>query len=345
MSGFTTTLKESSILFAGLAAMLLCTTVCQGAWSQYSRDLRKIAATYGLAPPFASGRNIILSSSFTKMVFEEDARKMSFNGVIVWMNGAVSRSDNRWLLMDQDLKNVVHPLLRPDSAVAGEGSRTVVLDPGHGGKDQGTAGARGTMEKRVVLDVAKRVARKLQDSQVIVRMTRSTDTYLSLAERCRKAGSLGADVFVSIHANSAADRSVSGIESFVMTSQGCAGTNTRRPDPRAYSGNGHDPANMLLGYYVQKGLLSCSEAQDRGVKRARFEVLRDIGSPAVLVECGFLSNSREESKLNDPRYRDAVANGIARGILTYLSRARSAKVDLDRAARQARVTARSQAAD
>ncbi|MEI6219314.1 MAG: N-acetylmuramoyl-L-alanine amidase, partial [bacterium] len=254
----------------------------------------------------------------------------------------VAKAGNSWLLMDQDLRNIVHPLLRPDSAVADQGSRIVVLDAGHGGKDQGTRGCRGTLEKKVTMDIVKRVARKLQDSQVAVQMTRADDTYVSLNERCQKARKYGADVFVSIHANSTADATVCGMESFVMTSPGCVGTISGRPDPRSYAGNGSEPANMLLGYYVQKGVLSCTGGSDRGVKRARFEVLRNINCASVLVECGFLSNNREESMLNDPRYREAVANGVARGILTYLSRARSVQADLDRTGRKARVNARGQ---
>ena len=324
-------------IMLSVSAFVLLATAGFGAWAQYSRDIRKVAASYGFAPPFMSGRTVVLSSSYTRMIFEEEARKMTFNGVMIWMNGGLAKAGNSWMLTDQDLRYVVHPLLRPDSAVAKEGSRVVVLDPGHGGKDQGTMGRRGTLEKKVILDVAKRVAKKLQDSQIIVRLTRSTDTFITLDERCQKAGQWGASVFVSIHANSAADPLVSGLESFVIASPGCAGTNTRRIDPRAYTGNKHDQANMLLSYYVQKGLLSCTGGEDRGVKRSRFEVLRDTDCPAVLVECGFLSNVREESKLNDPRYRDAVANGIARGILTYLSRVRSAKADLDRIVTQAKV--------
>lgn len=324
--------------------LVVAATAGFGAWAQYSRDLRKVAASYGFAPPCPSGRTVALNSSYTKMIFEEEARKMSFNGVVIWMNSGLGRVGNTWMLADQDLRNVVHPLLRPDSAVVREGSRIVVLDPGHGGKDQGTMGRRGTLEKKVVLDVAKRVAKKLQDSQVVVRMTRSTDEYLSLDERCRKASQWEGNVFVSIHANSASDASVSGLESFVIASPGCAGTNTRRVDTRSYAGNKHDAANMLLAYYVQKGLLSCTSGEDRGVKRSRFEVLRDTDCAAVLVECGFLSNVREESKLNDPRYRDAAANGIARGILTYLSRVRSAKADMDRAVPQVRVGDRGQIA-
>lgn len=327
-------------IMLAVSAFILMATVGFGAWAQYSRDIRKIAASYGFAPPSMSGRTVDLSSSYTRMSFEEGARKMTFNGVMIWMNGGLAKAGNSWMLTDQDLRYVVHPLLRPDSAVAKEGSRVVVIDPGHGGKDQGTMGRRGTLEKKVILDVAKRVAKKLQDSQVLVRLTRSTDTFISLDERCQQAGKWGANVFVSIHANSAADTLVSGLESFVIASPGCAGTNTRRIDPRSYTGNKHDQANILLAYYVQKGLLSCTGGEDRGVKRARFEVLRDTDCPAVLVECGFLSNVREESKLNDPRYRDAVANGVARGILTYLSRVRSAKADLDRAAPQTKVNDR-----
>jgi len=316
----------------------LLSTAVWGARAQYSRDLRKIAASYGFAPPVSNDRTVALNSSFTKMILEEEGRRMHFNGVLIWLNGVVARAGNSWLLMDQDLRNIVHPLLRPDSAVEDQGSRIVVLDAGHGGKDQGTRGIRRTLEKKVTMDIAKRVARKLQDSQVVVQMTRADDTYVALSERCQKAQRYGADVFVSIHANSTADPLVSGMESFVMTSPGCTGTISSRPDPRSYAGNRKEPANMLLGYYVQKGVLSCTGALDRGVKRARFEVLRNMDCAAVLVECGFLSNAREESMLNDPRYREAVANGIARGVLTYLSRVRSVQADLDRTGRKARVT-------
>lgn len=333
--------KTGGLLLA-VCVVTLLSTVVLGARAQYSRDLRKIAASYGFAPPVSNDRIVTLSSSFTKVILEEEGRKMHFNGVLIWLNGVVAKAGNSWMLMDQDLRNIVHPLLRPDSAVENQGSRIVVLDAGHGGKDQGTRGRRGTLEKKVIMDIARRVARKLQDSQVAVQMTRTDDTYLSLSERCQKAQKYGADVFVSIHANSTADSAAFGLESFVMTSPGCAGTITSRPDPRSYTGNRREPANMLLGYYVQKGVLSCTGGFDRGVKRARFEVLRNMNCASVLVECGFLSNAREESMLNDPRYREAVANGIARGILTYLSRARSVQADLDRTARKATVAGHGQ---
>ena len=100
-----------------------------------------------------------------------------------------------------------------------------------------------------------------------------------------------------------------------------------------YAGNRNDAANTVLGYYVHKGLMLNANSADRGIKRARFQVLRDAPCPAVLIECGFLSNDRQEAKLLDPSYADKIAEGLTRGILIYLERVRRAHSILDRAAR------------
>jgi len=332
--------KIATVFLLLLVVMATASTVTR---VQYSRDLRKLAASYGFAPPSVSGRLVALSSSFTKMIFEVDSRKLYFNGALIWMNGTLAKAGSGWMLIDQDLRNVVDPLLRPDSALAGEKGGVVVLDAGHGGLDQGAAGRSNALEKKIAMDIVKRVAAKLHDADVPVRMTRSGDSFLSLSERCSNAERMGAGVFVSVHINHADSVAVSGLETYIITPPGCSGTVSKRPDYRTYSGNRHDAANMILGYYVHKGLLSCTKAIDRGIKRARFQVLRDINCPAVLAECGFLSNSREEAMLVDPRYRDVIADGISRGITTYLrSLAKSSDNGLDRAARADTVTARNQ---
>lgn len=289
-----------------------------------ARDLRKIAATNGFGPPSFGDRNVVLRSSFSKMVFEENSRRLMYNNTLVWMNEPLAGSGSRWYVSRPDAAETVAPLLRPYEAVRGEGSAVVVLDPGHGGRDNGAKSRRNILEKKAALDIARRVESRLKASRVAVRLTRNSDTYISLSERCRLAAKDKADLFVSIHLNYTSDRSVSGIESFIMPSVGCAGTISSRGDDNVYYGNLSGPANMLLAYYVHTGLTSCTRAEDRGIKRSRFQVLRDVKCPAVLVECGFLSNSREEARILDPRYRDAVAEGISRGIITYLNRVKSA---------------------
>ncbi len=202
----------------------------------------------------------------------------------------------------------------------------VVLDPGHGGADSGTIGPQNLFEKQIVLDISKRVKRKLNASNVAVRMTRDKDTTLTLQERPKLAARWGADAFVSIHANSATSKRACGIETFVIPGAGFPSTSSNTPDKKAYPGNNNDAVNTLLAGFIQQGILAQTKAPDRGVKRARFSVLRDANCPAVLVEVGFLSNPTEATQLNTESYRDRVAEGIAQGILTYLVKAEASQI-------------------
>ena len=101
---------------------------------------------------------------------------------------------------------------------------------------------------------------------------------------------------------------------------------TRRPEGARAITNYFDVASTILAYYIQKGVLSTTKSTDRGVKRAHFVVLQYAPCPAVLVECGFLSNRSEGARLANDAYRDTVADGIARGILTYASRVRETRL-------------------
>lgn len=295
------------------------------------RDIMKLASFYGFDSPAISGDTVRLKSRYTDLVFHNDSRKLHFNGLLIWMHNGLTRSRDTWILEQADVERVVDPLLRADRALASEGSEIVVLDPGHGGSDTGALSSqRNAQEKVITLDLARRIQKRLERFKVKVRMTRSDDKYVSLSRRASLARSMKADVFVSIHLNKAGSPTASGVETFVMTSARCQSTSGSRADDKAYRGNKHDAANLILGYYVHKGLLSYAPGVDRGIKRARFNVLKDLDCPAALVECGFLSNIAEEKKIMTSKHRDDVAAGISAGILTYLSRARNARAGLSR---------------
>jgi N-acetylmuramoyl-L-alanine amidase len=198
--------------------------------------------------------------------------------------------------------------------------RTVVLDPGHGGEDSGAVGAQRVCEKKVALDVAARVAARLRDSGVVVRMTRTQDQTLPLYQRPACARRWGADLFVSMHLNSSRNDDAAGLETYIVPAAGYPSTSSTRADSRSCDGNRFDAQNALLAYYLQRGVLSTARIPDRGIKRARFEVLTEAPCPAALVECGFVSNRSEARRLRDAEYREALADGISRGILTYISR-------------------------
>ena len=188
----------------------------------------------------------------------------------------------------------------------------IVIDAGHGGRDEGASGPHGVREKEVVLDVALRLSHLLQNQMgAEVILTRSDDSYVDLPTRVAAANSAKADMFISIHANSAHSPAAAGIETYFvkMTS------NPASLEVAARDRSG-DARSEALAQLVQTSV-SAGAGQDRGVKSAPFLVLLGGEMPAVLAEIGFLSNQAEESDLNRPEYRQHLAQDLLTGIARY----------------------------
>ncbi|AUT01232.1 N-acetylmuramoyl-L-alanine amidase [Nostoc sp. CENA543] len=186
----------------------------------------------------------------------------------------------------------------PPTRPAPRGRVVVMIDPGHGGKDPGAIGIGGVREKDIILPISQRIAQVLQQNGVQVIMARNADYFVSLPGRVQMAERAGADVFVSIHANSAgAGRpDVSGLEVY-------------------YYDNG-----LSLARVVHNSILQGVNVRDRGVRRARFYVLRKSSMPSILVETGYLTGREDVAKLQSTAYQNQMADAIARGILQYLRR-------------------------
>ena len=176
---------------------------------------------------------------------------------------------------------------------ASEAKTVVVLDPGHGGKDNG-ARWYGVSEKTLNLDVAKRVEVLLKKRGIPVVMTRRTDTYVSLDYRAKIANRHAGAVFVSIHFNAHSNRSIKGIETFYISSKG-----------------------RKLAQSMQKRLASRINTNDRGSKKHHYAVLTKTRGVAALVECGFISNHWENRRCSTSWFRDILAQEIASGIAAY----------------------------
>ena len=170
--------------------------------------------------------------------------------------------------------------------------KTVVVDAGHGGKDAGAYRRYGGAEKMATLDVAKRLERKLRESQLKTVMTRSNDVFVSLDERVAIENSKKNSVFVSIHFNDSRRRGIRGFETYY-----------------------HSPASRELAERIHGKLLTIRRSANRGVHFANFRVLRLATYPAVLVECGFLSNKREGRGARDADFRELLADKIAEAIV------------------------------
>src|ERR1700746_3487466 len=169
---------------------------------------------------------------------------------------------------------------------------TVVVDAGHGGKDNGAYRKFGGAEKIATLDVAKRLSRKLRESDLKVVMTRSTDVFIPLEQRVAIENEQKNSIFVSIHFNDSRRRGIHGFETYY------------------HSANSIDLANR-----IQSKLMTIPHSANRGVHTANFRVLRLAKYPAVLVECGFLSNRLEGGEARDSEYREALADRIAEAIV------------------------------
>ncbi len=152
-------------------------------------------------------------------------------------------------------------------------------------------------------------------------LTRTTDTFVDLPTRPELAKRRGTDLFVSLHFNAAdAGRStVQGAEVYCLTPVGASSTNARGEGAGAgwFTGNQYNDQNLFLAYQVQKSLTRNLAVADRGVRRARFAVLRDAVMPAVLIEAGFMSNPAEGRKIFTSEYRQKMARAIVDGLLAY----------------------------
>ena len=170
---------------------------------------------------------------------------------------------------------------------------TVVIDPGHGGKDNGGSYGR-VYEKHLALDTSLRVDYMLRRKGYKTRLTRKSDVFISLSKRADIGNYYSNSIFVSIHYNYTYNKSISGLETFYYTSR-----------------------SKPLASYIQSGMLKKYRANNRGVKYARYAVLRRTKNPAALVECGFVSNYYERKRCMQGWYRQKMAEGIVNGIVSY----------------------------
>jgi len=285
-----------------------------GTRSRTGRPLDRMLDRYGFPRAVQQEDTIIAQSPYTRMVFTVGSRKLIFNGVLTMMNAPLTSVRRRPVLEDADVRWTIAPLLRPSPTLAAYRFRRIVLDPGHGGNDPGAEGPGGTREKDVTLHLARRTAERLKAARFSVRLTRTGDRYISLAGRANYAAQAGADLFLSIHLNAAANRNAAGLETYILPAAGYPSTSNSRFSRAPVPGNRHDAASMVLAYHVHDALLGRTGLADRGIRRARHKVLQDAPCPAILIECGFVSNPGEESRIGSERFQAAVAGGIAAGI-------------------------------
>jgi N-acetylmuramoyl-L-alanine amidase len=280
-----------------------------------------IKSFYNFSKLARYGKSAVLENASVKMKISANSQECLMNSVKFILSYPVVEHSGRLLVSRIDLSKLIDPVLRPTYIRSGGNFRTVILDPGHGGKDAGAVNQYGT-EAYYNLKVARLVRGILQRQGYNVIMTRDSDRYLSLQQRVNFANRYKAAIFISIHFNAGGRRQARGIETFTLSPVGVAhyGRSVKSSDHRVRQGNYQDSANIALATAIHGRALERTRSAsipDRGIKRARYSVLTSVRHPAVLVEGGFMSHPTEARIIHSGSYQHSIATGIAEGIIRY----------------------------
>lgn len=283
-------------------------------------SLRKVAEFYSLPTDFTPENNsVYLNRARRSLRATRDSREFEVNGIKHILSFPVIERNGRWWVSRMDLGKTIEPAFRPELLPDIKPFTTVILDPGHGGHDKGAIGPS-ELEKNFALDVARRVRNELQKAGVTVLMTRNSDTFVELQDRAAIANAKQKAIFVSLHFNASPNRAAEGLEIFCITPRGSPSTEYDEllvRDMVQEYGNQFEVPSFSLANAIYHSLHGSLKMTDRGVKRARFAVLRLTKMPSVLVEGGFLSNANDARRVASTDWRNTYAKAIATGILEY----------------------------
>lgn len=302
-------IKKMLILNVICTMTLLSSVTIANASNSTEGELKSIMQNYNQKDVIVED-GISLHIGETKDLSQHPDWNLSNNSVVsIDKNGQLKAIGSGTVFISQKLGNKLHviEIYVPDSSPryysfykAEPKSRNyykVFIDPGHGGDDSGAPGLGSKNEDDLNLEVAMKVKKKLEAKNIDVKMSRESDEFIKLGERANMANQYGADVFVSIHQNSADAESAHGIETYYHPNKGM-----------------YEP----LAKDIQDNAINQTGARNRGVKSSNLAVLRESNMPSSLFESGFVSNLQEYNKLINPSYQDKLATGIVEGIETYL---------------------------
>ena len=308
-----------------IGAVLICKIALAEDWTvirQQGRDyvtFSNVAHFYKFPEYTRVSQTVSLRSDRRGIRAQAGTSELYINGVRFFTDFPILSAGTDELVSAMDVSKIVEPILQPSRMKNPHKIETVVLDPGHGGLDSGATNRWGT-EKAFAFDVAQYARQQLTRAGYKVEMTRSRDTFVPLEDRTAFASRFRNAVFISIHFNYSG--AAEGLESYALAPVGVPSNAGKAnevsvADVRWCSGNAQDEQNIALAAAVHATVLSKMSMFDRGVKHARFHVLRNVKIPGVLIECGFLSSTLEGQRIATAQFRQQVGAAIAQGIQHY----------------------------
>src|SRR5438128_5723984 len=315
-----------ALLTTGIA-LAQPTTFAAGDWQiikvsgQDYLSVENISRFYGLpAGVVGAGEKIRFETIKNPLEFVSGSRETMINGARSWLCFPLIEQGGKYLVSRTDVAKTIEPLVRPHRVANVGKVETIVLDPGHGGYDKGQVSRYG-YEKDFVLDAARKLRPLLQAKGLRVMMTREGDYFVPVEVRAQIANTARYSIFVSIHFNGTNDNpNATGFEIFSFTPRGAPSTSDSAVASSSFSmqpGSEVDAQSMALSACIYHSVLGHIPEYDRGIKRARFAVLRLTKVPAVLIEGGFLTERGECKLIAQKDWRAKLAQAIVVGIENY----------------------------
>ena len=320
-------MRRVFLLFAALFS--ICAPRCaatgaqQGEWTLYKIDgrdyvtVQNVARFYALGQVRINGPDFHLLGGMRSLRGRAKSPEFYINNLKFNLSYPVIEHEGHLCMSRMDLTKLIEPVMRPGRIRNAERITTVVLDAGHGGHDLGASSPYG-YEKNFALDVVYRARTMLMQAGFKVVLTRSTDTFISLGDRVRIANAQKNALFISVHFNSGG--AGTGLETYTLSPRGVPSMAADGPsitDLTPCAGHENDAENMALACATHAAMVVRSRMWDRGIKRARFVVIRDISIPGVLIEGGFQSNVNDARLIASPAYRAQMATSIVQAVRNY----------------------------
>lgn len=278
-----------------------------------------VAAFYHMAQPASDNSSFRLTSPGRSIEGKSGTTEVRINGVKYVTCFPLRTKGGSVYVSAMDVAKVIEPIMRPGKIPNTGPIRTIVLDAGHGGHDSGAVGMLGR-EKDYTLDVALRARALLLHSGYQVKMTRVSDVFIPLEDRASFANTFPNALFVSVHFNKSNTYGGTGIETYALAPRGVPSmdeASLRYSDFKQNPGNVCDPQNIALAAAVHSCLVRNLRVTDRGIKRARFVVIKNIRVPGVLIEGGFVSNPYDARLIAMTDYRQRIAQSILEAVQSY----------------------------
>ena len=279
--------------------------------------VENVARFYALADVRINGPEFQLSGGKRSLRGRANTVDFFINNLKFNLSYPVIECDGHLCMSRMDLTKLVEPVMRPGRIKNAENIATVVLDAGHGGHDLGAASPYG-YEKDFALDVVSRARLLLMQAGFKVVLTRTSDTFVSLYDRVKIANAQTNAIFISVHFN--AGGAGTGLETYTLAPRGVPSMAADGPsitDMTPCPGHQNDAENIALATATHAAMVVRSRMWDRGIKRARFVVIRDITIPGVLVEGGFQTNLNDARMIAMPAYRQQMASSILQAVRNY----------------------------